>query len=287
MTFRLMEFPAAASTDDSAASSTLRAFAVLELIAASDESLTLEELTRISALPKPTVHRILRLLMRGGLVERQALEKRYVVGPRISTLALAVQMRSPHRRERRAILARLVEAIGETCNFTMLDGSEVVYLDRVETSAGVRLHMDSGSRVPLHCTASGKLLLSALPSAQVRRLLGSGPLARYTDRTNTSIAALERELAKIRVSGVGTDVGEYLVGSVCMAVPVCDPQGRTCAAIAVHGPAPRMTLKKGQSFLPAMRSAATEIAATLLPESINSQPPPRAKRFARAGKMAA
>ena len=142
MTFRLMEFPAAASGDDSTASSALRAFAVLELIATSDESLTLEELTRISALPKPTVHRILRLLMRGGLVERQALDKRYVVGPRFSAMALAVQMRSPHRRERRAILARLVEAIGETCNFTMLDGSEVVYLDRVETSAGVRLHMD-------------------------------------------------------------------------------------------------------------------------------------------------
>ena len=282
-----MEFPAAASGDDSTASSALRAFAVLELIATSDESLTLEELTRISALPKPTVHRILRLLMRGGLVERQALDKRYVVGPRFSAMALTVQTRSPHRRERRAILARLVEAIGETCNFTMLDGSEVVYLDRVETSAGVRLHMDSGSRVPLHCTASGKLLLSALPPAQVRRLLGSGPLARYTDRTNTSVASLERELARIRVSGVGTDVGEYLVGSVCMAVPVRDPQGRMCAAIAVHGPAPRMTLKKGHSFLPAMQSAAAEIAATLLPESINSQPQPRAKGFARAGKMAA
>jgi len=55
----------------------------------------------------------------------------------------------------------------------------------------------------------------------------------------------------------------------------------------VHGPAPRMTLKKGHSFLPAMRSAAAEIAATLLPETINSQPQPRAKGFARAGKMAA
>jgi transcriptional regulator of acetoin/glycerol metabolism len=72
-----------------------------------------------------------------------------------------------------------------------------------------------------------------------------------------------------------------------MAVPVRDPQGRMCAAIAVHGPAPRMTLKKGHSFLPAMRNAAAEIAATLLPESINSQPQPRAKGFARAGKMAA
>ena len=250
-----------------AASSTLRAFGVLEQIATSDESLTLEEVTRLSGLPKPTVHRILRLLMRGGLVERQSFDRRYVVGPRVCALALAVQMRSPRRRERRAILARLVEAIGETCNFTMLDGNEVVYLERVETSADVRLHMDAGSRVPLHCTASGKLLLSSLPPAQVRRLLGSDPLPRYTDRTITNLAALERELTKIRASGVGADVGEYLVGSVCLAVPVRDQQGRMCAAVAVHGPAPRMTLKKGHSFLPAMQRAADEIAATLSPES--------------------
>lgn len=285
MTFRLVESALAPPNDDSAASSTLRAFAVLEQIATSDESLTLEELTRSSGLPKPTVHRILHLLMRGGLVERQSLDKRYVVGPRICALALAVQMRSPRRRERNAILARLVETIGETCNFTMLDGNEVVYLERVETSADVRLHMNAGSRVPLHCTASGKLLLSGLPPAQTRRLLGAGPLPRYTDRTITNIAVLERELAKIRTSGVGTDVGEYLVGSVCLAVPVCDPQGRMSAAVAVHGPAPRMTLKKGYSFLPAMRSAASEIAATLLPYSDVEQP--RTRKFGRATGVAA
>lgn len=286
MAFRLVKSSATRPYDETAASSTLRAFALLEQIAISDDSLTLEELTRLSGLPKPTVHRILHLLMRGELVERQSLDKRYVAGPRLCSLSLAVQMRSPRRSERRAILARLVETIGETCNFTMLDGSEVVYLERVETSAEIRLHMDAGSRVPLHCTASGKLLLSSLPPAQVRRLLGSGPLPRYTDRTTTDFAALGRELAKIRASGVGTDVGEYLVGSVCLAVPVHDSQGRMPAAIAVHGPAPRMTLKKGHSFLPAMRHAASEIAATLLPEEIDSQSQ-RARRYARSTGMAA
>ena len=270
MKFRLVKSSASAG-DDSNTSSTLRAFAVLEHIAAADEPLTLDELTRASDLPKPTAYRILQLLVRGGLVERHAHDKRYAVGLRICALSLAVQMRSPQRHERRAILARLVKAIGETCNFTMLDGSEVLYVERVETSADVRLHMNAGSRVPLHCTASGKLLLSDLPPAQVRRLLGPGPLARYTDRTITSVVALERELAKIRASGVGTDVGEYLLGSVCLAVPVHDPRGRLCAAVAVHGPAPRMTLKKGHSFLPAIRSAAAEIAATLMPQGISGQ----------------
>lgn len=265
MAFHSAKLHAVVSRDDVAASSTLRAFALLERIALADESPTLEALTRASGLPKPTVYRILRLLMRGGLVERELHDKRYTAGARLCALSLAVQMRSPRRRERRAILARLVEAIGETCNFTMQDGNEVVYLERVETSANVRLHMKAGSRVPLHCTASGKLLLSALPDVSLRRLLGPGPLARYTDRTIVDVDALLRALAKIRASGVGTDVGEYLDGSVCLAVPVRDARNRICAAVAVHGPAPRMTLRKGYAFLPAMREAAAAIAATLAP----------------------
>jgi len=274
MEFRSVKLAAVPAKRESPESATLRAFTVLDHIAASEEPPTLEELTRAIGLPKPTVFRILRLLMRGGLVQREVHEKRYLVGERVSALALHVQMQSPRRRERRAILARLVEAIGETCNFTMLDGTEVVYLDRVETSANVRLHMKAGSRVPLHCTASGKLLLSGLPLERVRRLLGPGPLQRYTQRTIVGTAALERELAKIRTSGVGTDIGEYLVDSVCMAVPVRDPAGRICAAIAVHGPAPRMTLRKGHGFLPAMHSAAAAIATTFLPAATDTAAAP-------------
>ena len=286
MAFRSAELRSVPAGDGGSASSTLRALALLERIAAADESPTLEDLTRASGLPKPTVHRILRLLMHGGLVEREIHDKRYTVGARACALAHAVQMRSSQRRERRAILARLVEAIGETCNFTMQDGNEVVYLERVETSASVRLHMKAGSRVPLHCTASGKLLLSTLAPDQARRLLGPSPLKRYTERTITSVETLERELAKIRASGVGTDVGEYLDGSVCIAVPVRDARGRICAAIAAHGPAPRMTLRKGYTFLPAMREAAAAIAATLPPVG-GVAAAPAAKPLARPKRIAA
>ena len=260
--------PQDAGEPDSAA---LRAFSILELIASAASPPSLEELTRASRLPKPTVYRILGLLMRGGLVQRESIDKRYVVGPRTSALSLVVQTRSPFRTQRHAVLARLVEEIGETCNFTMLDGHEVVYLDRVETTATVRLHMEIGSRVPLHCTASGKLLLANLDPGKVRRLLGTSPLKRYTDRTITSVDVLERELQKIRAASISTDIGEYLVGSVGLAVPVTDSRGRVCAAIAVHGPAPRMTLKRGYEFVPAIRRAADAIAITF------SDPPATAR----------
>jgi DNA-binding IclR family transcriptional regulator len=243
-------------------SSTLRAFALLELIGIADRPPSLEELTRASGLPKPTVYRLLRLLMRGRLVQRDVAEKRYLVGPRTSALSLQVQLHSPYRAQRHAVLSRLVEEIGETCNFTMLDGAEVIYLDRVETPEKVRLHMEAGSRVPLHCTASGKLFLAQFAPDEARRLLGPGPLKRFTGRTIVDVDKLQRELQRIHASGISTDSGEYLAGSVCLAVPVRGPGGRVCAAIAVHGPAPRMTLRRGYQFLPALRRAADAVSST-------------------------
>jgi len=259
-------------------SSTLRAFALIELIAGAPVATSLDELTQHSGLPKPTVFRILALLIRGGLVSRESIGKRYVVGPRLSRMALQVQLHSPARAWRHSILVRLVAEIGETCNLTMLDGDEVVYLDRVETSSAVRLHMDAGSRVPLHCTASGKLFLAQMTPAQVRRVLGAGPLARHTDRTITAVDALEKALKKVRAEGVGSDVGEYLEESVCLAVPITDRDGRVCAAVALHGPAPRMTLKKGIECLPSLRRAAAALAETFDGERDAARGPVAARR---------
>lgn len=244
-------------------SSTLRAFGLLELVARAEGPLSLDELTQQCGLPKPTVYRILGLLQRGGLVQREPAAKRYCVGARLSHLALDVMLRSPQRARRHAILQQLVEEIGETCNFTIQDGNEVVYLDRVETSLPVRLLMEAGSRVPLHCTASGKLFLSQLPEDRIAALLGPGPYRRYTERTVTDPLALQKELRRTRSEGMGTDVGEYLEGSVCLAVPVTDALGRVCATVAVHGPAPRVTLKKAMDFLPPLRRAAIAMGATM------------------------
>ena len=248
-------------------SSTLRAFGVLELVAHADGPLSLDELTQLCGLPKPSVFRILGLLQRGGLVQREPASKRYCIGVRLSRLALEVMMRSPQRARRHAILQQLVAEIGETCNLTMLDGNEVLYLDRVETSSPVRVHLAAGSRVPLHCTASGKLFLSQLSDSQAATLLGPGPYRRFTENTITDPEELQKALRRIRSEGMGTDVGEFLEGSVAVSVPVTDAQGRVCATVAVHGPAPRVTLRSAIEFLPALRRAAMAMAGTMVPQA--------------------
>jgi DNA-binding IclR family transcriptional regulator len=169
------------------------------------------------------------------------------------------------RAERRAILARLVGEIGETCNFTMLDGDQVIYVDRVETAWPLRMTLTSGSHVPLHCTASGKLLLALLPKASRERLTAHLGLMRYTGSTITDPARLAAELARIRTCRYATDNEECHAGLVCVAVPVMDANKRVCAALAVQAPVSRMPLARALEHLATLRRAAAAMASTLGP----------------------
>ncbi len=251
-----------ASTQRESGSAISRALEVLELLAAAERPQGLVELMQATGLPKSTLHRILVGLERERVVQREPDGKRYAAGPRLVSLAVQALRNSSHRGERHAILQALVDQIGETCNFTTLDGSEVVYLDRVEAQWPLRMVLQPGSRVPLHCTASGKLFLSLMPAPRRHRLIGAAPLKRYTDGTITRPDRLEQALAEIRDEMVGTDDEEFLAGLSAIAVPVTDPRGQVCAAVAVHAPTARMNIAQARVHLPALRRAARALAAT-------------------------
>jgi DNA-binding IclR family transcriptional regulator len=138
-----------------------------------------------------------------------------------------------------------------------------VYLDRVEAAWPLRMTLSSGSRVPLHCTASGKLLLATLPKPARQRLIGHLALQRYTDTTITEPRRLADELARIRAQKYATDNEEFHAGLVCVAVPVADARKRVCAAVAVHAPASRMPLVKALDHLPSLRRAAAALAESI------------------------
>jgi DNA-binding IclR family transcriptional regulator len=241
---------------------TLRAVSVLEAVVAAERPAALAELTGVVRLPKPTLYRMLGMLESAGLVIREPGARRYAPGPRLAALGRNVMLNGSLRAERRAILARLVAEIGETCNFTMLDGAQVVYVDRVEAAWPLRMTLTSGSHVPLHCTASGKLLLALLPKASRERLTAQLGLARYTDSTITDPQRLAAELSRIRRNRYATDNEEFHAGLVCVAVPVLGKK-RACAALAVHAPVSRMPLERALSYLGVLRRAASAMASTL------------------------
>ncbi len=243
-------------------SAIVRALGVLEFASGAERPVSLADVMEATSLPKPTAHRLLAMLERERMLQREPDGRRYVAGPRLSALALGVLRGTSQRGPRHAILQALVDEIGETCNFTTFDGHEVVYLDRVEAQWPLRMILQPGSRVPLHCTASGKLLLSLLPPRKRQRLIAAAPLKRYTGNTITGPDELERALDRIRDERVGTDNEEFLAGLSAISVPVLDARGRACAAVAVHAPTARMNIAEARAHLPALRRAATALAAT-------------------------
>jgi DNA-binding IclR family transcriptional regulator len=255
-------------------SATLRALTVLETVAKAEGPLALTEIMAATGLPKPTVHRILALLEDAGMLLREPQGKRYGPGPRLSALALDVVSGVAWRAPRQAILQAAVDEIGETCNLTMLDGAEVVYLDRVEAAWPLRLHLQSGSRVPAHCSASGKLLLALMPPRTRRAMVDTLPLPAFTAKTITDRDAFEEALKSIRKDRFSTDDEEYLDGMVCVAVPVEDDKRLVPAVLAVHAPVTRMGLDQALAHVPALRRAAARLVATF-PEA---NPPQQANR---------
>ena len=236
----------------------LRLIGLLEHVARAERARTLTEIIAEVKQPKPTVYRMLQQLELAGLLVKEPDGKRYAPGPRLSRFALDVLLNAQVRASRHAILQKLVDEIGETCNFTMLAGTDVVYLDRVETAWPLRFHLQPGSRVPIHCSASGKLFLAYMPPAQRNRLLGHLNYKGYTPNTITTRIRLEAELARVRAQGYALDNEEYLDGLVCVAVPVFDPvsRQRVRGSVAVQAPASRFPIDNATAVLPALKRAA-------------------------------
>ncbi len=245
------------------ASAAERSLRLLALLAAEPRALTLAELSQRLGLPKATTHRVCAQLMEAGFLARDIDERSVAVGPALRRLALDTLNHGTVRGLRHEVLAALVAEVGETCNFTTLDGASVLYLDRVEAPWPWRLSLDVGTHVPLHCTASGKLFLAHLDAPRRDALLAQLPLPRLTTNTLTTRRALRSECEAIARQGHSLDREEFIAGLMAMAVPVRDAQGAVRAAIAVHAPVARLTADAALARLPALQAAAQRMGELL------------------------
>lgn len=241
---------------------TERALALLEAAASAGRPATLKELETMCGLPTATTFRLCGRLQEQGYLMRDADPRRFTVGPRLMRLGLEIVRAAGPANARRTVLSELVEAIGETCNLTCPSRGEVLYLDRVETKWPLRMALEPGSRVPIHCTASGKLFLAHMPEAARDRLLAAVTLTRNAPKTIVTVKALRRDLEKIARLGYSTDNEEFLAGLVAVAVPVRDAKGRVVAAVACHAPAARLSLMRLLERKPLLEDAADRMSET-------------------------
>ncbi|MER2266975.1 IclR family transcriptional regulator [Methylobacterium oxalidis] len=250
--------------DASKSSPALKAFSLLEIIAGMDHAPPLAELTDAARLPKPTLYRWLSMLEGADLIRRMPDGRHYELAARARALAFAILSNNSGWTQRHQILERVVRTLGESCNLTVLEGSEVMYLDRVEAAAPLRVAFQKGSRVPAHASASGKLFLAMMTPAKRDRLIGTLTLERHTANTLTDVDALRAELGRIRRDGYAFDDEEFLSGLFCVAVPIFDRDGRDCIAVlALQAPVVRVSRANAAERLPTLREAAEALAVTL------------------------
>jgi IclR family acetate operon transcriptional repressor len=242
----------------------LRLLLLLEEVSRAGVPVTPADLTEALGLPKPTVHRLFNTAEEAGFLQRDIDGRSYGPGPRLRRLSVNTLSSQRLRTVRLSILNAVVEKMGETCNIAVPDRECMVYLDRIETKWPLRIQLPVGTKVPFHCTASGKMYLSSLNPRYLDRYLASRELEEHTDRTITDTAALKAELIKTRKRGYSTDDEEFMESMVAVAVPIIDDQGRLVSTLSAHAPLQRHDLDALVANVGTLKSAAQQLSELLL-----------------------
>jgi len=241
--------------------SMMKGFEVLEFVLKSNDYIYLSHLTQKLNIPRATAYRITVALNELGFLAKEPGSKKIVPGPRLRNLGYAILRSSSNLASQRAVLRKVAIKTGETCSLAVLDGDEALLLERVESDSPLRLQLFPGSRVPLHCTSSGKLLLANLRTEQREELLRLLELKEFTHNTITEKLKLQEELLKIRKLEYSEDHEEYLDGLRGIAVPVNGESGKIVASVSINAPTARFkTPEKKEMFVQSLRAAAKELA---------------------------
>jgi DNA-binding IclR family transcriptional regulator len=219
----------------------------------------LGELAKTLDIHKSTVLRMLQTLERHGWVRRQGDPPEFRLGLRLLDLSNAVLAELDVRSVARPSLRRLGAETGETAHLAIRDGSEMVYLDKVESVHPVRMYSRIGARAPLHCTGAGKVLLSFTPEDEWPPL----ELRRYTEHTITTMDELSAHCAEIRSRGWGWDEREHEDTVRCIAAPIFNASDELVAAVSMSVPTSRLTTKQLRTHVPLLLDVAAEVSRGL------------------------
>jgi DNA-binding IclR family transcriptional regulator len=218
--------------------------------------LTLTQVVARTNLPRSSTHRILEHLVRIRWMRREGFT--YHLGLRMLELGTLAAHQHELRAAAAAHLHELHIRTGLVVHLAVLDGSEIVYLERVGGSFGMRVPSRVGGRAPAHCTGAGKAMLAFADEATVAPILG-GPMPTPTSLSIGSAPRLRTELDRVRERGIAFDREESVPGIGCVGAPIGTP-GSFAAAISVSGPISRVPLER---MVAPVRATAHKIAYAL------------------------
>lgn len=239
-----------------------RTFDILELLATEEEGLGITEIARRLDLNKTTVHRIVNGILKRGYVEkteqglyRMGLKCVAIASVRLGNLELST--------EARPFLSHLTNTLRQSSHLAILDGTDAVYIDKVEVTKNIRLYSEIGKRIPVYCSALGKALLLDKSPAQVEAILARCDYKNYTKNTLTTMESVMAEIEEGRRTGWTIDDEEHDRGIRCFAAPIYDYTGRIIAAISSSASTFFYTEARQQEITSLVKETAAQISTRM------------------------
>jgi IclR family acetate operon transcriptional repressor len=239
-----------------------RALDILLCFSRQTPELTMTQIAELVGMHKSTVHRFLGTLEKKRFVDRDPTTGIYRPGIRLLQVAYLSLELNDLRRIAAPFLRKLGDRSLETVDLAVMDDTEVIYIDVIESPQRVKLAAAIGMRLPSFCTASGKAILAYMPEESIRRIL-SGGMQRYTECTLASPEALFEYLRCVREQGFALSEQEYEEGINAIGAPILDHNNLPIGSVAVAGPAYRLTRARMIEISPFVLSATKSIAEEL------------------------
>ncbi len=212
-----------------------KAFDILNCFTPETPTLRISDITKRVGMTQSNVSRLVNTMVVYGFMEKNEDSGNYQLGKRIITLSSVALNHSEIRCQALPELYRLEQEFKVGANLAVLEGGEMYYLAHVDSRTSPRMYTMVGYTSPLHCTAIGKVLLSAMADAEIETILKEKGMKSYTHETITSMDSIMAQVDRIRRTGYSVEYGERALGSSCIAAGIRGRSGKVIAGISVSG----------------------------------------------------
>ncbi len=236
-----------------------RSFDILELLATEEEGLGITEIARRLDLNKTTVHRIVNAILKRGYIEKTD-QGLYQIGLKCVAMASIRLSNLELTTEAKPYLYNLTNILRQVCHLAILDGSDAVYIDKIEFTKNIRIYSEIGRRIPVYCSALGKSLLLDKAPKQVEAILKRCEYQVYTKNTLTTMEQVIAEIEEGRKTGWTIDNEEHDRGICCIAAPIYDYTGKIVAAISTSASTFFYTEARQLQIAEMVKDTATQIS---------------------------
>jgi DNA-binding IclR family transcriptional regulator len=252
------------AVDDAGGSrSVRRALDILDLLSTRGEPMSVAEIVAALRIPKSTAYELVRTLADSGYVERMGRQGNMFLGRKLFELGMQYRAKIDLLEEGAAVTEGLRDATGETVQFSVLDNSMMLVLMKEEGNQPLRIVSRVGSRIPVNWSAAGRLLVSDLDDAALRRLLQETVRQSPAGRAVTDVETLVQQIRKFRQQGYAIEINESNEHAGCVAAPVIDARGQCVAALSIVAPEQRLGRADRDKLIAEVRSAAARLSRRL------------------------